>query len=73
VNVRGAVSITEGALGGTAPNTTEPVPRNEQLLFSLPHSVYDWPATVIVDAWAYACSAPNEASTVAEATPNSFQ
>ncbi|WP_341317766.1 hypothetical protein WN982_21770 [Paraburkholderia sp. IMGN_8] len=48
LKVLGAVNITDGASGGTAPNTTEPVPRNEQLPFSSPHNLYCWPATVIV-------------------------
>jgi hypothetical protein len=48
LKVRGAVSMTDGELGGTAPNTTEPVPENVQLPFSCPHSAYCSPETVIV-------------------------
>jgi hypothetical protein len=48
VKVFGAVNITDGELGGTEPNTTEPVPRNVQLLFSCPHNVYFRPETVMV-------------------------
>jgi hypothetical protein len=40
--------MTDGAVGGTAPNTTSAVPRNEHLLFSFPHNVYCWPETVMV-------------------------
>ncbi|MFM0736286.1 hypothetical protein PQQ51_03420 [Paraburkholderia xenovorans] len=72
LNVRGAVNITEGELGGTAPNTTEPVPRNLQVPFSCPHNVYCRPDTVMVLA-ACALSAPNHANTVAAATPMSFK
>jgi hypothetical protein len=34
LKVRGLVSMLDGALGGTAPNTTDPVPENVQLSFS---------------------------------------
>jgi hypothetical protein len=72
VNERGADSRFDGALGGTAPNTTEPVPENVQLLFSWPHSLYCTPDTVIV-ACASAFCAPNDDSTVAAAAiPRSF-
>lgn len=66
--------MTDGEVGGTAPNTTAPVPRNEQLPFSCPHNLYCWPATVIVLVCA-ACtfSAPTDANTVADATPSSFK
>jgi hypothetical protein len=69
----GAVSITEGALGGTAPNTTEAVPRKEQLPFSCAHNLYCWPATVMVLACACALCAANDVNTVADATPSSFK
>jgi hypothetical protein len=48
LNVCGAVNITDGALGGTAPNTTEAVPRKEQLPFSWAHNLYCCPETVMV-------------------------
>jgi hypothetical protein len=48
LNVRGALNITEGEVGGTAPNTTEPVPRNEHLPFSCAHNLYCCPETVMV-------------------------
>jgi hypothetical protein len=73
LNVRGAVNITDGDVGGTAPNTTEPVPRNEHLPFSCAHNLYCCPETVMVLAWACALSAANDANTVADATPNSFK
>jgi hypothetical protein len=65
--------MTDGALGGTAPNTTEPVPRNAQLPFSCAHHLYCRPATVIVLAWARAFSAPNDANAAAAATPSNFE
>jgi hypothetical protein len=65
--------MTVGEVGGTAPNTTEPVPRNEQLPFSCPHNLYCWPATVIVPVCACAFSAPNAANTVADATPSNLK
>jgi hypothetical protein len=73
LKVCGAVNMTDGALGGTAPNTTEAVPRNEQLPYSCPHNLYCSPATVMVLAWACAFSAPNDANTVAAATPSNFK
>jgi hypothetical protein len=40
--------MLEGAVGGTAPNITDPVPENVQLLFSLPQNVYCVPPTVML-------------------------
>ncbi|MFL9868594.1 hypothetical protein PQR67_30870 [Paraburkholderia fungorum] len=65
--------MTDGALGGTAPNTTEPVPRNLQVPFSCAHNLYCSPATVMVLVAACTFSAPNHASTVAAATPRSLK
>ncbi|AFT84659.1 hypothetical protein AB3X82_11925 [Paraburkholderia phenoliruptrix] len=69
LNVAGLVSIVEGALGGTAPNTTDAVPRNEQLLFSCAHSLYCCPATVTVLTCACAVCTPKDASAVVAAIP----
>jgi hypothetical protein len=65
--------MTDGEVGGTAPNTTAPVPRNEQLPFSCPHNLYCWPATVIVLVCAWTFSAPIDANTVADATPSNLK
>ncbi|MBB5542081.1 hypothetical protein A8H39_37375 [Paraburkholderia fungorum] len=65
--------MADGAVGGTAPNTTEAVPRNLQVPFSCAHNLYWSPATVMVLVAACAFSAPNHASTVAAATPRSFK
>jgi hypothetical protein len=73
LKVLGAASMTDGAAGGTAPNTTEPVPRNEQLPYSWPHNLYCWPATVMVLVCACAFSTPNDANTVADATLSNFK
>ncbi|MFM0207076.1 hypothetical protein PQQ96_06670 [Paraburkholderia sediminicola] len=61
--------MTDGEVGGTAPNTTEAVPRNLQVPFSCAHNLYCCPATVMVLVAACAFSAPNHANTVAAATP----
>jgi hypothetical protein len=65
VKLRGLVNMVDGAFGGTAPNTTDPVPENVQLSFSLPQNVYCTPLTVMVLLCAWAVSAPNTASVVA--------
>ena len=57
--------MVDGAFGGTAPNTTDPVPENVQLSFSLPQNVYCTPLTVMVLLCAWAVSTPNTASVVA--------
>jgi hypothetical protein len=48
LKVAGLVNMVDGAFGGTAPNTTDPVPENVQLSFSLPQNVYCTPPTVMV-------------------------
>jgi len=65
--------MTDGALGGTAPNTTEAVPRKLQVPFSCAHKLYCSPATVMLLVAACAFSAPNHANTVAAATPRSLK
>jgi hypothetical protein len=64
VKVAGLVNMVDGAFGGTAPNTTDPVPENVQLSFSLPQNVYCTPLTVML-LCAWAVSTPNTASVVA--------
>jgi hypothetical protein len=54
-----------GELGGTEPNTTDPLPENVQLSFSLPQNVYFTPLTVMVLLCAWALPAPKTASVVA--------
>jgi hypothetical protein len=41
--------MLDGALGATAPNTTDPEPENAQLSFSWPHNLYCVPETVMLD------------------------
>src|SRR5476649_1841131 len=56
--------MTVGEFGGTAPNTTDPLPENLQLPFSLPQNVYFTPLTVML-LCAWALPTPNIASVVA--------
>jgi hypothetical protein len=65
VKLRGLVSMVVGELGGTEPNTTDPLPENVQLSFSLPQNVYFTPLTVIVLLCAWALPTPKTASIVA--------
>ena len=64
MKVLGLVSMTVGEFGGTAPNTTDPLPENLQLPFSLPQNVYFTPLTVML-LCAWALPTPNIASVVA--------
>lgn len=53
-----------GEFGGTEPNTTDPLPENVHLSFSLPQNVYFTPLTVML-LCAWALLTPNIASVVA--------